>query len=303
MNDAEIIQQLKDYGHLDYPFDEKQEVPAPGHPDYPTSLDEPAAKLAVESYQDFMAVSLEPLIAKHHPERRSLAVKVDGEVGPAMQDLFSRDRCGMADYGEAAEEPAVGAGPWKTCHAIGNFHAVSIRVTNEPPPFLAPLFPEIQRRVTAAYDEVGLRIYWDARPPVNIEFTFVGQSNGWIGLAQLGNNSMGCNSGIWCKYLNRYRGGSSNDQIIEQWTTLIKHELAHNCGSGHTRGGVLNASILNGLPTSWRNDVLWPWLSGRFGGEPVQSDEPIPPPPGDSGSGVLTINGVKYATYLIPLGE
>jgi hypothetical protein len=89
--------------------------------------------------------------------------------------------------------------------------------------------------------------------------------------------------------------------------TLIKHELGHNSGLGHSRGGVMNPSIINGLPVSWKNDPSESQLRKWYGGEPVPGGNPLPPdtpqPPtggGDIPRVSLTVTvpeGFKPGTY------
>lgn len=274
LNEYQIKKILKETGHWDYPFGEQMPLG-----DVP--LDSPEGRYRVESYQDFLRPTLELITTGMHPERLSVTAKIDGVVGPVTMALFETPRCGMPDYGFGFDAEAVGLGAWKRCHDIGEFHACSVRFINSPPSWLAPLLPEVLKRVQAAYDEAGLRFYFaipgeTPKSPVNIEAEFVGSSGGWIGLAILGSRSQTCTAQpLWCKYLHTYTGGSSDEARIQQWTSLIKHELGHNCRYNHTSGGVMNPSIIPGLPTSWKNDVLWPSLKADFGGEPV---EPIPPP-------------------------
>lgn len=238
----------------------------------------------------------------------------DGVVGPAMTALTKTPRCHVPDIAPppgtqfAFDDPAVhgvavvmqqdamkqatGSGNWANCHGVGDYHSAVVRVqTGGVPSFLRPVFSDVLKRVQKAYAGIGLlfrfidegrddiftRKQWEG--PVNIEFSFVGSSSGWIGLAIVG-NGQGCASNIWCRYLATYRGGSSQQSIAQQWTTLIKHELGHNCGLDHSRGGVMNPSIVNGLAPEWSaNDPSTSILKRWYGGEPVPMDEPKPEPP------------------------
>lgn len=268
-NPKSIIRFLYATGHLEAPFGVEQ-----GDLDYAEvgklTLKDDIVKEAVRSHQALDANYDVMAMAVHHRE-----CIPDGDVGPATQLVLDLPRCGEKDYRtkrhiqeEMAVGEAVGSGNWARCHDVGDFHSASIKLANSPPSFLAPHFDEVKRRVVQAYAEVGLLWHFDGRSPVNIDFSFVNNSAGWIGLAIVGTNQ-GCNSRIWCRYLATYRGGSTDESIITQWTTLIKHELGHNCGTSHTRGGVMNPSIVNGLPTSWKGDPLHSWLVNRFGGVPI----------------------------------
>lgn len=246
----------------------------------------------------------------------------DGQVGPAMESMLATPRCHVPDYAppkdvkfvfpdpdlqEVVERmqadgtaEAFGDGNWRGCWDVGQFHAASVRVHKRGiGSHLDPVFRDVLGRVHQAYAGVGLLFHfidsesmqdiltgekWDDR--INIEFIFVQRSSGWIGLAIVGQNQT-CSSNIWCKYKAGYRGSS----VAREWTTLIKHELGHNCGMGHFpgRNNVMNPSLIEGLPTEWSDrDSSTAWLRRRFGGEPVPIDGPPgpgpdPPPTGTEG--------------------
>lgn len=273
---------LYNYGHLQFPNGVEQDIPEVLTKLKPSARAEfDKVKMAVHksglSYRDpcvqkallsYQVVDEQfDLIAPAVHDGKQM--DVNGEMGPATEFAMNLPRCGHPDHSPPADiGMAVGRGNWPRCHGVGDYHAVSVKIANSPPSFLAPHFEEVKKRVTEAYAEVGLLIHWDGRSPVNIDFSFVNRSSGWIGLAIVGQNQ-GCNSRIWCRYLASYRGGSSAESIIQQWTTLIKHELGHNTGMSHFRGGVMNPSIVNGLPTSFRGDPTFNTLTSKFGGERV----------------------------------
>lgn len=239
----------------------------------------------------------------------------DGEVGPATVAFFESDiqgRCPVPDYAppkgvvfafedpaiqEIAlamqnAEPALGVGNWKSCHLIGNAHCATIMVNPaNMPAHVRPVFPEILKRVQKSYADVGLLFRFldqnrkdyltgeEISSGVNIDMSFVTRSDGWIGLAIVGTNQS-CGDRIWCRFLSSYRGGNTNESITQQWTTLLKHELGHNCGYSHTSGGVMNPSLVNGLPTEWaQTDPTTPKLRRDFSGVPVQIPGGGPPKP------------------------
>ena len=234
----------------------------------------------------------------------------DGIVGPAMEATLEVERCAVPDFAPPAgmlfvgnqgvpddvyeslrPGEAVGDGNWKRCHDVGDFHSASVRVNRSGiGSHLQPVFEEVLKNVQASYAGIGLLFRfiengkdmltgetWDGQ--INIEFSFVQRSSGWIGLAIIGQNQ-GCSSNIWCQYLASYRPSN----VVNLWTTLVKHELGHNTGKQHTSGGVMNPSILGGLPTMWpSNDPSTAWMKSRFGGQPVGVDDPGPKPdPPDS---------------------
>jgi hypothetical protein len=286
LSDHEVIDRLWAYGHFNNPaFPNTLNITQVDLPRL--KITDPEVVQAVASAQSFMAGTLDELTLKHYM-RPSIA---DGDVGYATRELLMIERCGHPDYGylddngnivrtSVPAHMAQGVGNWRGCYGVGAFHAVRIRVNDSNlPAFLRPHWPEVQRRVAAAYAEVGLRIIWDNSQPGDIEVSFVRSSTGWIGLAILGGNGRGCGtSPIWAKFLADYKGGNSAESIITQWTTLVKHELGHNCGLEHTRGGVMNSSIVNGLQISWKGDPHWQTLVRKFGGVPLPGGTPGPGP-------------------------
>jgi hypothetical protein len=242
------------------------------------------------------------------------APEFSGELSPAMESFLVQGRCPVPDHApppgvsfhfsdphlqKVVERmqsnvmlPAIGTGNWKGCWGIGNFHSAIVRVDQSKlPGFLQPVFLEVLRRVQSAYAGVGLLFRFatggkdlltgdEIGNSSNTDMSFVSSSDGWIGLAIVGQNET-CSSNIWCRFLNTYRGGNSPEDITTQWTTLIKHELGHNCGRGHTNGGVMNPSLVNGLPTEWgSSDPSTNWLKGQFGGvpAPIPGGNPDPKP-------------------------
>lgn len=262
--DREIIELLKDTGHLDYPFGKRKDpLNVETRP-----LAHPFVEEAIASYQDFHVCHLEPLCLKHH----SRPARLNTGIGPATRELFEIARCGCPDYGELVL-PATGNGSWKNCHKIGDFHAATVYVHEDQiPSFLKPYFGEIWDLTVAAYEEIGLRfIRTDDKAAANIDFSWETKRTGWIGLAIVGRGET-CGSHIWCKYSVRYQPSD----IVREITTLTEHELGHNCGLEHTRSGKMSAYIIAGLNSSWKGDPSEPILKRSFGGEPIS---PVPDPP------------------------
>lgn len=254
---------------------------------------------------------------KHTLNEHGRQPDFDGEIGPAMQAMvLEGGRCPVPDIAPPPgvvfqfEDPdlqqvvlkmqrdaqrAIGTGNWPGCHNLNGFHCATISVNMaNMQDFLKPLFKTVLLNVRNAYAAVGLLFRFiglDGKDmltgesfngQINSDMSFVSSAPGWIGLAILGYNES-CSSKIWNKYDASYRGGQSDAAIIQQWTTLVKHELGHNCGRNHTTGGVMNPSIVNGLPTEWSaGDPSTAWLKEQFGGAPVPipgGDPPVPPTP------------------------
>lgn len=285
MTDQEIIRLLFDTGHLNYPKGKGKVVFSYGETTLGTlRLNSMGVVDAIASYQDFMGQSLEPLSMAHH----SRPAIVDGRIGPATRELLDMPRCGCPDYGHAHDhygepvQPAVGTGNWPRCHDIGDFHAATVYVDESGmPSFLKPVFDEVWKRTVAAYDEIGLRfIRVDDHDDANIDFSFVNRSNGWIGLAIVG-RGQSCGSQIWCRYLAKYKPSN----VVGSWTELVMHELGHNCGLNHSRGGIMNPSLITGLPASWDRDPSESILKRYYGGKPI--------PTGPDGKEMWTRQGLQ----------
>lgn len=270
---------------------------------------------------------------RHVLEKHGRTPHFDGQLGPAMMAMVNEyhGRCPIPDFvpppgtsflytdpdlqevvqrmQQDAASPAFGTGNWKGCHQVGQFHCATVGVNDALlPMFLRPLFVQVLKNVQRAYAGVGLLFLFIKNGQdiltgesfggnINTEMSFVNNSDGWIGLAIVGQGET-CGSKIWCRFLNTYRGGDSDSSIVTQWTTLIKHELGHNCGRGHTNGGVMNPSIVNNLPVEWvQNDPSTQWLRGQFGGVPVPipgGGDPKPPdPPSPPGSGSIVERQIR----------
>lgn len=235
----------------------------------------------------------------------------DGILGPAMEGMLSAARCDVPDFAPpedaefAFDDPDVqqicenlqtaeaqGSGNWAGCHSIGDFHCaiVEVHLDGLPSHLKDGVLTEVLGWVQKSYAQFGLK--WVFRnngkdmltgEPVegqaNTDMRFVSSSSGWIGLAIVGRNQ-GCRDRIWLKLLSRYKGGASRASIINQWVTLIVHELFHNCSGMHQRGGFSNSSIVNNLPLIVpRTDPAARFLIDWFRGEPVPLDDEPPPKP------------------------
>lgn len=279
--DQEIIQLLFDTGHLNHPYGQaiRSQVVRDGQPSHgygplrlaQLQLGSGQVVHAIASYQDFMTHDLERLCLKHHGR----PAHADGDIGQATRDLFEIERCGCPDYGEAHDhyQPKIGTGNWPGCHGIGDFHAAAVYVDDrQMPSFLEPVFEKVWARTVGAYQEIGLQLIRVQNPgEANIVASFVLTSRGWIGLAVVGHGKS-CGSQIWCKYLARYRPSN----VVGSWTELFMHEIGHNCGLNHTRGGIMNPSLISGLPPTWDNDPSESVLNRYYGGEPIPvNDGPI----------------------------
>ena len=267
-------------------------------------ISDPRIEGALASRSNWQVSDLAPATFRIH----NRAPAFDGQYGDAVKEMLDKPRCNVPDVPIPKEfddqldfdlelkqviarmrdtEPALGQGNWKRCHNVGDFHSASVAIHSAGMPrHVEPYFKQIMTRVQKEYSKFGCLFRFiengkdyltgeDFEGNINIDFSFVSRSSGWIGLAIVGKGET-CSGQIWCKYLATYKPSD----ILTEWTTLILHELGHNCGRGHTRGGVMNPSIVRGLGKWAEGDPSYSWLQAQFGGEAVGTPDPPTPPEG-----------------------
>lgn len=266
MQPNKLIQRLFDLGHFRNP----------AHPTGVAATDlsklklhDESVKIAIASYQEFMATDFDRLSLAHHG-RIGIA---DGEIGPATAELFEVERCGHPDYTDA--EMATGSGSWPAgCHPDWpSNHTFTVSVNKAGmPSFLGSkddpnsLFEQAWNIQRLAYADMGIVfIRADGDSSAQTQVTWQ-RGGGWIGLAIVP-NSPKCRDRIWAKFDNRYSPGD----MLNQWARLLCHEFGHNMSLGHSRGGIMNPSITSGpfTATAWRGDPSEKLLARYFGGVPV----------------------------------
>lgn len=292
MTDEQIIQLLFDTGHLQFPFGERQAIQANSDA-LALPLTNPFIERAMASYHDFMSECLDPLCIKHHGR----PARANGVYGPATAELVKLPRCGHPDYGEEIHphdvQAAIGSGSWAGCHGVGDFHAAKAFIDDKyMPSFLKPVWDEVWDKSAAAYAEIGLR--WtrtEDREEANTIVSFERGRKSYIGLAIVGQNES-CGSTIWAKFLASY----NPSETVAMWTELVLHELGHNSSLQHTRGGIMNPSIMRGLAPTWIGDPSESILRRLYGGKPVGVPVPEPPtpptPPIPPGTDLLPPEGI-----------
>lgn len=194
-----------------------------------------------------------------------------------LDSLFSIERCGCPDI-----SPLTGSGSWPVgCHQEWpSNHSFAVYFTESTrPQHWNNTFQDAWDLVISAYSDIGIAFFETTnRSKANTIVTWQ-RGAGWIGLAIVP-NSPRCGQQIWAKYDNSYGSSFSRERMVNQFAYLMAHEFGHNMGLGHTRGGIMNASLTNGTfsETQWRNDPAYSTLRRWFGGEPIAPTWSIPQP-------------------------
>jgi hypothetical protein len=261
------------------------------------TLNDRVVRQAIASWQAFDA-QFEPLSQAAHAR----SIHPDGDVGPVTELMFDTPRCACPDYseglhawdaGEIAE--ATGRGHWAKCHGASDHHKAVGRCTGTLTSQLAAAYQggrvvdAVLNLVRRGYGEIGLEWVWDWKgsiPKYQTEVRFGRWSGSWIGLAQVPQPGLSCSaSPLWAQHQTSFRSGEGASTVLTWWPILMMHELGHNCSAGHTRGGIMNPSIL-AVPPRWVGDTSEQLFRGLFGGKPVPGwpnfDGGDTPPTGDS---------------------
>jgi len=190
----------------------------------------------------------------------------------SIGDLFSLERCGVEDI----SPDQTGSGSWPSgCHEeYPNNHSFAVHFDLAGmPSHWKPAFEQAWTLVKQAYADVGI-VFFETKnkSKANTLVTFQ-KGAGWIGLAIVPRGPK-CGQRIWAKFDNRYGSNFSLERLINQLAHLMAHEFGHNMGLGHTRGGIMNPTLLNTpfTPTAWRGTPSFSTVARWFSGIPVTTD-------------------------------
>ena len=216
---------------------------------------------------------------------------VDGDVGPATETLTKLKRCPVPDHppplGTRSADPVLdniirsmqewisaGSGSWPSSGCDPERRGVhSIRVsidTSRAPSAVKGYIQQSLEAAKACFAEMGLAVrYILDGGDGEIVKVFTNLSGGTIGW----NYFPYPNS---CRQITgRLDSGYAPDWRL--WACLETHETGHGVGLEHTRGSIMNPSILSVWPLTWKGTPSEAAMRRFFGGEPI--DVPSPPSP------------------------
>ena len=274
--------------------------------------DHPTARQAIQSWQEADA-NYNALVAAFYKGR---SPAFDGEIGPATDALMQLPRCPLPDhppppgatfdYGDLGINQAVesmqraaasGSGSWPLPGCDPQRQGVhSIRVRIDPagtPATIRDYRDKALDAVVAAYAEIGIAVRYihEAAGDCEIAKRFQFLAGGVIGWNEFPSSDT-CNQTIEGRLDTSYTPGD-----YRMWANLECHETGHGVGLQHTRGHIMNPSILLVWPLSWKGGPSESTLRRYFGGEPIPSPAPPtpippgPPTPGDPLAGAtITLN-------------
>ena len=248
------------------------------------------------------------LLSHRHHDR---AIQFDGDVGPATRELLTKSRCGCADY--RRDDEATGSGPWPvpgcdpTRKNQAAEHSIRINVNTAGMPYSIDYWKSFISRTRACSAEFGLSARYildgdSKQSEISVTFASLAEDEG-TDLPQdmvIGRNYFPqrgtCNQTLSGWITKRWNPSS----IILHSTLWCHEQLGHGIGLEHTRGGILNPSILPIDPLTWDGDPHESRMRDWYGGVTIPVDDgdsptvPIPKPPKDSPTGFTYVDGQLY---------
>lgn len=223
----------------------------------------------------------------------------DGILGPATRELLTLPRCGYPDIpvdplgqqrgGMGPAFPreitavrgfSTGSGSWPApgCDPEAKFPELHSTVL-----WLNPSGSPYSREDLQAAVDIAIACMFDAGMQLRVDITTsapaawthklvfartTGSTIGWFYIYQ---------SGSGCTQLNGVLSNRYAPSNLTLYASLIVHEShGHGIGLGHSRGGIMNPSILLVDPLTYRSGPSWPTVRRYFGGEAI----PLEPGPG-----------------------
>ncbi len=277
------------------------------------------SKDLMASFQEIDA-NVELLVAAIHRRR----LEADGLVGPATEQVMQFARCPLPDYMpgpgvafvfgnpeindivarrvEDKEAAKALTGPyWRACdpQRPDDAHSVviGIDIRSAPSVFIANQKAILDARIACAA-EIGVHLRFVINPSsmdgLQQYQVYRNIPGGVIGMNYFpSSNSCG-------KIPNGSMDSTYNPSNWQLHANLGTHESeGHGFGFEHTRGGIMNPSIVLVWPLSWKGDPAWSQVTRYWPAVPLT---PIPGPGPGPGPGPLPPSGVNLILEAIPGG-
>lgn len=257
-------------------------------------------KLAVQSFQeadfnyDILYKSME---STRSAEAWSLSTpRFDGELDAATKKLFNVRRCPIPDHAPpdgvrfGYDDPDIqravetmqrlnnieGSGSWPAAGCDpkrSGVHSIVVRIDPaNMPATIRAYHIQALAEVTKAYAEIGLAVRYvlDSSTPCHIAKRFQNLAGSTIGWNEFPSANT-CNQTIDGRLDTGY---APSNWLL--WANLECHETGHGVGLQHTRGSIMNPSILLINPLSWVGTPSFSTLERYFGGKPLTPVDPVP---------------------------
>jgi hypothetical protein len=222
----------------------------------------------------------------------------DGDIGPVTKLMSEMPRCAMPDWTppegvelgvndpelaaavDSMRKFATGSGSWPVpgCDPERtDIHSVRVNInTSGASSHQKSLLSEILKRVEACEAQMGQRVRHvldgDASKAEH-DVRFQNIPGGTIGFAYFPQPDT-CNQTVQCRIDNTY-----NTDVVMLAGLFVHEYKGHSDGLQHTRGGIMNPSILRHERLSWIGDPHESTKRRYFGGEPIDvTPTPVPPP-------------------------
>ena len=282
------------------------------------------AKSLLASWQ-MLDVNVERLVAAFHGR----VLQADGEIGPASAAVMSMKRCAMPDYappGHAsfhydnpelqgavesyqryAEAYVGGSGSWPKAgcdpERMG-VHSTRVNIddtaASSHQKSILKQATEFVEKNEAEFGQAVRHIFNGDKGQCETDTRFQLIAGSVIGFCYFPEPNT-CNQTVTCRIDNSF------DVSAITTANLLNHEYkGHGDGLEHTRGGIMNPSIITFDPLTWKGDPHEATKRRYFGGEPVSPLTPptVPPTtPGDKYWLRIAGNAVQMMRNEIPVGE
>jgi hypothetical protein len=220
----------------------------------------------------------------------------DGELDPPTKKLLTLKRCPMPDhippegvrfnYDDPELQRAVetmqrskaieGSGSWPPsgCDPQNTgIHSIVVRIDPANMPSTIKAYSvQALAEVAKAYAEIGLSVRYalDSSTPCHIAKRFASLFGSTIGWNEFPSPNT-CNQTIEGRLDTGY---APSNWLL--WAGLECHETGHGVGLSHTRGSIMNPSILLINPLTWVGTPSFSSLERYFGGKPLTPVDPKP---------------------------